>query len=103
MAVEGLLERIRRQEAERQLAYSALLAEAKAAGLEALAKDSVLKLLEGNSDEQHAVKLVQVSSSNIDGNCCTFQLALQEIYTPCCAAALWHSSAVSSFLLTSSR
>lgn len=63
VAFEGLLERIRRQEAERQLAFGALLIKATAAGLEALDRQGLLERLVGCSDEEQAVELVQVSSS----------------------------------------
>jgi hypothetical protein len=55
-----LVERIRRQEAEQQVAFGELLRAAKAAGLAALDAQGVVQRLEGCTDEEEAEKQVQV-------------------------------------------
>jgi hypothetical protein len=63
LAFAALMERIRRQEAERQVAFGELLRAAKAAGLAALDVQGLIKRLEGCTDEDEAEKQVQVRTS----------------------------------------
>ncbi|KAF6255234.1 guanylate-binding protein [Scenedesmus sp. NREL 46B-D3] len=60
---ERMHKRIRRQEAERQLAYGELLGRAKEAGLEALDRKGLAQRLQGCSDQEEAKKLMQVNAA----------------------------------------
>jgi hypothetical protein len=60
LAMTAFLEHLKRQQAEQQVAFSNLLAEAKEKGVQAFDSEGLLKMLEGCKEEAEVLQQVQV-------------------------------------------